>query len=87
MKCSLYSTNYLEMADKPIICNNDSKYLITDSDLLIPKSLQPDVVDLIYFNLSNNLKLKYQRFTLLVCKNLGIRKFELVAKTQNSLKF
>ena len=49
MKCSLYSTNYLEMADKPIICNNDSKYLITDSDLLIPKSLQPDVVDLLHF--------------------------------------
>ena len=29
---------------------------------------------------SKNLSLKYQRFTLLGCKNIGTRKFEFVAK-------
>ena len=31
---------------------------------------------------SNNLSLKYQRFKPLRCIDLGIRKFELVAKTK-----
>ena len=31
---------------------------------------------------SNNLGLKYQRFTTSGCKDTGIRKFELVVKTQ-----
>ena len=30
----------------------------------------------------NNLSLKYQRFTPLGCKDIGIRIFEFVAKTQ-----
>ena len=31
---------------------------------------------------SNNLSLKYQRFTPLGCKDIGIRKFKFVSKTQ-----
>ena len=31
---------------------------------------------------SNNLNLKYQRFTLSGCKDIGIRKLGFVAKTQ-----
>ena len=31
---------------------------------------------------SNNLSLKYQRFTPSGCKDIGIKKFEFVAKTQ-----
>ena len=31
---------------------------------------------------STNLSLKYQRFTPLVCIDIGIRKFEFVSKTQ-----
>ena len=31
---------------------------------------------------SNKLSLKYQRFTLSGCRDIGIRKFEFVAKTQ-----
>ena len=30
----------------------------------------------------NNLSLKYQRFTSLDCKDIGIRQFEFVTKTQ-----
>ena len=30
---------------------------------------------------SNNISLKYERFTSSVCKDIGIRKFEFVAKT------
>jgi len=32
--------------------------------------------------LSNNLSLKHQRFTLSGCKDIKIRKFDFVAKTQ-----
>ena len=31
---------------------------------------------------SNNLSLKYQSFTTLGCKDVGVRKFEFVVKTQ-----
>ena len=31
---------------------------------------------------SNNLWMNYQRFTLSGCKDMGIRKFKFVAKTQ-----
>ena len=31
---------------------------------------------------SNNLSLKYQRLETSGCKNIGVRKFEFVAKTQ-----
>ena len=58
--------------------------LATNSDFLIPISLQPAVVDLSYFRLSisNTLILKYQRFTSSVWKYIRIRKVELVAKNQ-----
>ena len=35
---------------------------------------------------SNNLSLKYQKLTPLGCKDIGIIKFEFVAKTQFLLK-
>ena len=54
-------------------------------DFLVPLSLQPNVGDLIFQNMnsvrSNNLRLKYQRFTPSGWKDIGIRKFEFVAKT------
>ena len=31
---------------------------------------------------ANNLSLKFQTFTPLVCENIGIRQFEFVTKTQ-----
>ena len=49
--------------------------------------MQPDVVDLWYFKHwividESSLSLKYQRETPSGCKDIGIRKFECVAKTQ-----
>jgi len=32
--------------------------------------------------ISNNISLKYQRFTSFGCRNIGIRKLGFVAKTQ-----
>ena len=56
----------------------------TNSDFLIPISLQPDGVNLQYFKLSSNRihSLKYQRSPTLNCKDIGIRKSGFVAKTQ-----
>ena len=47
----------------------------TNSDFLIPISLQPNVVDLKYMVSvrSNNLSFKYQKFTPSGCKDKGIR--------------
>ena len=36
---------------------------------------------------SNNLNLKYQRFTPSGCKDIGIRKFEFLAQTQFPLRY
>ena len=60
----------------------------TNSDFLIPFSLQPNIVDVKTMNSvrSNHLSLKYQRFTPSGYKDIGIRKFEFVAKTQFLLK-
>ena len=60
----------------------------TNSDFLIPLSLQPNVVDLRYFTLwirsvrLSSSSLKYQRFSLSGCKDIGNSKYEFVAKTQ-----
>ena len=59
----------------------------TNSDFLIPLSVQVDLVDLWYVILyilveSSIVSLKYQRFTQSDCNDLGIRKFMNVAKTQ-----
>ena len=57
----------------------------TNSDFLIPLSLQPNVLDLRYFIISvgsNSLSLKYQRFNPSGCKDIGIRKISFEAKTQ-----
>ena len=53
----------------------------TNFDLLVPLSWQPNVR---YLNSvrSNNLILKYQRFTPSGCKDLKIRKLKFVTKTQ-----
>ena len=61
--------------------------LRTNSDFLIPKSLQPNVVKLFKTMnsvRSNNQSLKFQRFTPSGCKDieLEIRKFESTEKTQ-----
>ena len=52
--------------------------LSTNSDFLIPISLNPNVVRPLIFR-SN---LKYQKCTPLCCKNIGIRTFEFVGKAQ-----
>ena len=58
----------------------------TNSDFLIPISLKPNVVDNRNQTMQsvrlNNVSLKYQSFTSSGWKNIGIRKFEFVAKTQ-----
>ena len=48
-------------------------------------TLQPIDVDLGYFKLwimLDQISLKYKRFTLSDCKDIGFRKFKFVAKTQ-----
>ena len=61
--------------------------LATKSDFLIPIFLQlnlcrPYIFQSIYSVGSNNLSLKFQRFTPSVCKDIWIRKFGFLAKTQ-----
>ena len=61
------------------------KLFATNSDFLIPISLQPNVKELKYninYDSSKDLSLKYQRFTILCCKDIRIRQFEFVAKTK-----
>ena len=53
--------------------------MITNTNFLIPISLQPDVLDILHFKLGLIMdlfdkSLKYQRFTQLDCKDIGIRK-------------
>ena len=46
---------------------------------------EPNLVHLRYFRYSiksNNLSLKYRKFTPSGCKDIGIRKFEFMPKTQ-----
>ena len=60
--------------------------LRTNSDFLIPKSLQPNVVELFQTMnsvRSNNQSLKYQRCKLSVEKNIGIRTIQFVTKTHS----
>ena len=57
---------------------------VTNSDILIPISLQQCVVDLRYFKqcrLWDQISLKYKRCTPSDCRDIGIKKFEFVAKT------
>ena len=54
---------------------NIQKNWVTNSDFLIPISLQPNVVDMNCIR-SNNLDLKYYMLKLSGCKNIGIRKSE-----------
>ena len=44
--------------------------------------MQHNVIDTMNSVRSNNVSLKYQRPTPSGCKDIGIRKFEFVAKTQ-----
>ena len=64
---------------------------VTISIFSIPISLQPDGVNLFYFKhsfLSDRIhSLKYLRSTILSCKDIGIRKSELRAKTKFLLCF
>ena len=62
-------------------------FIATNSDFLIPISLQPNVVDLRYFKLSILLGQKISVWNIKVgkpsgCTDMRIRKFEFVAKTQ-----
>ena len=58
-----------------------------NSDFLIPIYLQPNVIDLRYFQTmnsvgSNNLSLKYQRFTTSSSEDIEVLIFDFVPKTQ-----
>ena len=61
-------------------------FFATNSEFLIPLYLQPNIVDLSYFNLSimlaKKFNLKFQRFLRSGCKDIAIGRFEFVAKTQ-----
>ena len=69
---------------------NERKWVFTtNSDFIIHISLQPVGVNLSYFKLRFDLiwwnrihSLKYMRSTTLCCKDIGIRKLEIAAKTQ-----
>ncbi len=56
----------------------------TNSEFIIPISLEPNVANLWYFKLWSNKihSLKYLRFTTLESKDIGFRNAEFVAKTQ-----
>ena len=65
-----------------LVDNNFTKELFfaTSSDLLKHISLQPNVVFINIFQtmisgITNNLRLKFQRFKPPGCKDIGIRKF------------
>ena len=45
-------------------------------------SISPWIFQTMNYVGSNNLSLKYQKFTLLGCNDIGFRKFKFVAKTQ-----
>ena len=72
-----------------IICERNWVFA-KSSDFLIPISWQPNVLDFACFKLwilisvrSNNLSLKYQKFTPSgLKKNIGIINFKVVAMTQ-----
>ena len=73
------------------LINKGIESLLQTSDYLIPKSLEPNVIDLRFFHKinsvrSNDIHLKYKRFTTSGCKDKGIRKFNFVAKNQFLLK-
>ena len=57
-----------------------NRLFATNSDLLIPISLDSFLT--MTFVRSKNISLKYQRFTTLGSKDIGIRKSEFVAKSQ-----
>ena len=69
---------------------NERKWVFTtNSDFIIHISLQPVGVNLSYFKLRFDLiwwnrihSLKYLRSTTLCCKDIGVRKLEIAAKTQ-----
>ncbi len=59
----------------------------TNSKIIIPTFVQPDVEELWYLKLwiiwnNESLSLKYERFTTSGFKEIGIRKFEFAATTQ-----
>ena len=73
----------------PILKLNVGKLWVfaTNSDILIPIFLQPNVsqtLDISNINSvrSNNISLKYQRYTQSGCTVIGGRKYYFVAKTQ-----
>ena len=59
-----------------------------NSDSLIALFLQPDVVNVFQIVVSSNsLSLKYQRLPDSGCKDIAIRKFEFVTRSQLVLSF
>ena len=58
---------------------------VINSDFPIPLSLQPNIIDLIYFKqlilLDQIIKFEIQGLLRWFAKHIGIRKFEFVAQT------
>ena len=61
------------------LCN---KLGMSDSYIFATLCRRPQIFQTMNSVRSNNLSLKYQSFTTVGCKDIGIRKFEFVAKTQ-----
>ena len=71
------SLTFAKVKDKFELKNTERNWVFAaNSFFIILISLQTDVVDLRYFNSfrSTSLSLKYQRYTSLGCKDIGIRK-------------
>jgi len=58
------------------------KLLFSDPNISATQCHGPWIFQTINSVRWNNLSLKYQRFTRSGCEDIGIRKFEFVAKTQ-----
>ena len=58
------------------------KFWFSNPNIFAMRGCRPLIFQTINFVRSNMLSLKYQRFTLWGCKDIGLRKCVLVAKTQ-----
>ena len=58
------------------------KLCLANTDIFATRCCRPLIFQTMFFVRSNNLSLKYQRFTPLGYKDIGLRTFKFVAKTQ-----
>jgi len=75
----IHNSNTKKCAKELSFCH---KLIFSNSYNLATLFPRPLIFQTINSGRSNSLSLKYQRFTPTVCKDIGVRKCKLVAKTQ-----